>query len=119
MAASKSAAADSPSAAARPGWRRHHRRQSADRPDGWRPPPDGRRAIGRGRRRGLRQTRSGARLILQGLQADRLQVTRDMGIESPRPHRRLADELGQDQVRRPLERTTAGQQLVQDDAEAD
>ena len=58
------------------------------------------------------------RLLLQALQADRLQVARHLGLEPPRRHRLIRAHLFQSvEQRRPLEGRPAGQQLVEDRAQ--
>jgi choline dehydrogenase-like flavoprotein len=59
-----------------------------------------------------------ARLLAHRLQADVLQVTRQLGIESPRPARLFFQHLQQQQPALAREGADAGEHLVEHDAEA-
>ena len=94
--------------------RRHHRQSRSAG-------PTGRARIGSPARNRRRSSASAAadgvpprRLLLQALQADRLQVARDRRIEPPRRHRLVADDLEHRVHRRGrLERRPAGDQGIE------
>ena len=78
-----------------------------------------RRASGAGRRPGPRRRRvAPPRLLGHRLEADRLQVARDVVVERRGRPRLVVQHLVQQHPRRAAERQLAGQQLVEDHAEA-
>ena len=100
------------------GLRRHHRQSRSARPTGraWigsplQKPPQ---VVGQLPRRGV----APARLLGHRLQADRLQVAGDVVVEAPRAARLVVQHLVQQHPRRAAERQLAGQQLVEDHAQA-